>query len=203
MTVENPNQLPTATFTYLCSNLSCTFDGSDSADADGSISTYALDFDDGTTGSDATVEHSYSSGGTYTVVLTVTDNDGGQTSASQELNIDGPSGTMHVGDLDARKEIKGKSGRWEAFVTVTVHDANEAGVGGVTVHATWEGAATGAVSASTASDGTVTFSTGTLSGSDSVTFTITNLVGSLSYDATANHDPDNDSNGTTITVTKI
>ena len=39
-------------------------------------------------------------------------------------------------------------------------------------------------------------------GGDSVTFTVTNLVGTLTYDA-ANHDPDGDSNGTSITVTKI
>ncbi len=202
VTVANPNDPPTASFTYTCLNLTCTFDGSGSTDADGTISTYAWDFGDNTTGSGATVEHNYGSGGTYTVEFTVTDNDGGQISDIQVLNTDGPSGTMHVGDLDARKEIKGKSGRWEAFVTVTVHDANEAAVSGVTVHATWEGATTATVSASTASDGTVTFSTGTLSGGDSVTFTVTNLVGTLTYDA-ANHDPDGDSNGTSITVTKI
>jgi hypothetical protein len=39
--------------------------------------------------------------------------------------------------------------------------------------------------------------------SGSVTFTIMNMTkGGFSYTPSANHDPDGDSNGTTITVTK-
>jgi bacillopeptidase F (M6 metalloprotease family) len=53
-----------------------SFDGSQSHDADGSIVSYEWDFGDGTTSSDALVSHSFSKSGTYTVTLTVTDNDG-------------------------------------------------------------------------------------------------------------------------------
>lgn len=53
-----------------------TFDGSGSYDLDGTIVSYFWDFGDGTTATGAVVSHSYATVGTYTVVLTVTDNDG-------------------------------------------------------------------------------------------------------------------------------
>ena len=61
--------------------ITVTFDLSGSNDPDGTIATYELDFGDGTaaaTGTDVTiaVTHDYTTAGTYTVLLTVTDNDG-------------------------------------------------------------------------------------------------------------------------------
>lgn len=51
------------------------FDGSASHD-DGSITSYAWDFGDGSTGSGATTTHTYAAAGTYTATLTVTDDAG-------------------------------------------------------------------------------------------------------------------------------
>lgn len=51
-------------------------DGSASFDPDGTIVTWLWDFGDGNTGSGATVSHAYALAGTYTVTLSVTDNDG-------------------------------------------------------------------------------------------------------------------------------
>jgi PKD repeat protein len=76
-----PNQLPTATATSTCTGLTCSFDGSQSADTDGTIASYNWNFGDGTTGSGATPTHGYSAAGTYSVTLTVTDNRGGVSSA--------------------------------------------------------------------------------------------------------------------------
>ncbi|HUW68419.1 MAG TPA: S8 family serine peptidase [Candidatus Nanoarchaeia archaeon] len=52
------------------------FDGSGSSDPDGTIVSYAWDFGDQYTGTGVTTSHSYTAAGTYTVNLTVTDNDG-------------------------------------------------------------------------------------------------------------------------------
>ncbi|GLZ79570.1 hypothetical protein Afil01_43770 [Actinorhabdospora filicis] len=69
---------PTASFTASCStqNLTCSFDAGASADPDGTITGYAWDFGDGTTGTGKTVSHTYSAAGYYSVRLTVTDNSG-------------------------------------------------------------------------------------------------------------------------------
>ncbi|HYN08484.1 MAG TPA: PKD domain-containing protein [Vicinamibacterales bacterium] len=87
------NDPPTAAFTYSCTELACTFDASDSSD-DGSIVSYAWNFGDGATGSGAQPSHTYAAGGTYTVVLTVTDNDAATDTDTQNVTVSSvpPSG---------------------------------------------------------------------------------------------------------------
>jgi len=114
-----------------------------------------------------------------------------------------PSRVVHVADLDRVARGKGKSGKWDASVAVTVRDAALALVSGATVTGSWSGAKTGTVSGVTASNGSVTLAAGAISGGTSVTFTVTNVAGAgLTYNAGANMDPDGDSNGTTITIAK-
>jgi PKD repeat protein len=52
------------------------FNASSSYDPDGRIVNYFWDFGDGTSDSNVTTEHAYADNGTYTVTLTVADNDG-------------------------------------------------------------------------------------------------------------------------------
>ena len=78
-----PNQPPIAQFDYSCTDLTCSFDGSGSSDADGSITTYSWDFGDNGTGSGATRSHTYSSAGLYNVQLTVTDDVGATGTSTQ------------------------------------------------------------------------------------------------------------------------
>ncbi|WP_339575683.1 PKD domain-containing protein, partial [Pseudokineococcus basanitobsidens] len=59
-----------------CANLACTFDAAGSTDSDGTITRYAWDFGDGTSGTGASTQHSYATAGDRTVTLTVTDDDG-------------------------------------------------------------------------------------------------------------------------------
>jgi PKD repeat protein len=86
--VEQPsNNAPTASASFVCSGLSCTFDGSGSRDSDGTIATYEWVFGDGTTASGVAAQHSYAQPGTYTVTLTVTDDRGGWNRDSRTVAV--------------------------------------------------------------------------------------------------------------------
>lgn len=63
------------------------FDGTDSYDPSDNIASYEWDFDDGSTGSNSTVTHIYSSPGIYSVTLTVTDNEGLSSSEEKDVNV--------------------------------------------------------------------------------------------------------------------
>ena len=83
---------PVASFTFSNNSVPehypVSFDASGSSDPDGgSIVSYVWDFGDGTTGTGVSQSHSYSSAGTKTVILTVTDNDGLKDSTQKRINI--------------------------------------------------------------------------------------------------------------------
>jgi serine protease AprX len=108
-----------------------------------------------------------------------------------------PAPRLHVGDLDASTAPVGS--RWQATIVVAVHDATEAPVAGVTVTGTLNGGATGSCVTGTA--GTCSITRRFPNKRSSATFSITNLsLSGFTYDAAANHDPDGDSTGTSITV---
>ncbi|MFW6119022.1 MAG: PKD domain-containing protein [Planctomycetota bacterium] len=92
---EAPNQPPTASVTATPTSgtapMEVSFDGSGSADNDGSIASYAWDFGDGSTATGATVVHTYSDAGSYSATLTVTDDDGATDSASVTVTVDAPN----------------------------------------------------------------------------------------------------------------
>jgi PKD repeat protein len=88
------NQPPTAVISGPTSGLvgqTLTFSGSGSSDPDGQIVSYAWDLGDGTTASKAKVSHSYNAAGTYQVTLTVTDNGGLSSGATQSVQISQPA----------------------------------------------------------------------------------------------------------------
>jgi serine protease AprX len=110
---------------------------------------------------------------------------------------------MHVGDLDGTGAASPRS-RWDAIVTITVHDDNENPVANATVSGTWSNGAKGNASCTTDVNGVCQVAKTGLSGrTASVTFTVTNVSQStLTYVSSDNHDPDGDSNGTSIDVAK-
>jgi len=83
------NTAPTASFTPSCTDLTCTFNGSGSSD-DAGIVSYSWNFGDNTNGSGVSVNHTYATAGTYTVVLTVTDNGGLTDTDSKQITVSAP-----------------------------------------------------------------------------------------------------------------
>ena len=92
--VGSVNQPPVAAFSFSPSNPEVNgwvqFNGASSSDPDGSISSYAWNFGDGTTGTGATVWHRFTAAGTYTVTLSVTDDKGAVDSETRSIQV-GPT----------------------------------------------------------------------------------------------------------------
>ena len=91
VTVTAANQAPTAAFSPSCTNLICSFTDQ-SSDGDGSIASHAWNFGDGVTSTSANPSHTFAVAGTYTVSLTVTDNQGGTDSTSQSVTVTSDGG---------------------------------------------------------------------------------------------------------------
>jgi hypothetical protein len=113
-----------------------------------------------------------------------------------------PATTMHIGDLDRSSVTSGT--KWNATVTIYVHNNSEKPVANATVTGKWTNGATGTVTCVTNSSGMcIVTKAGLAIKTTSVTFTVTNITAtSLTYKSTSNHDPDGDSNGTVIVVLK-
>jgi PKD repeat protein len=62
-------------------------DASNSKDADGEIVSYSWDFGDGVAGDGVVVTHTYATGGTFAVKLTVTDNDGKTGTSTRTITV--------------------------------------------------------------------------------------------------------------------
>jgi len=143
--------------------------------------------------------------GTHSIRATATDTALLTGDDSVDVTVDNepdpPSATMHVGDL-VGSSLLGSRGRWNATVTVGVHDSNELLVSGATVAGRWSNGANGSRECITRTEGMCSITRNNINrNSSSVTFTVTDVTHtSNNYDAGANHDLDGDSNGTVIVV---
>jgi serine protease len=97
------NSPPTANFSFSTNALTANFTDS-SSDSDGSIASRSWNFGDGSTSTATNPSHTYASGGTYTVQLSVTDNQGSTSSTSKQVTVasgGGGGGTPTVSIVDA------------------------------------------------------------------------------------------------------
>ena len=141
---------------------------------------------------------------THVVTASVTDSASNTSMASITVHVDDtPTPTfMSVADLDGAG-VSARGNKWRADVSITVLDDLGAPVAGADVSGTWSNGANGSANCTATGSGLCTVSKGGLkSNVSSVTFSVTGISGSLTYDQYGNTDPDTDSDGTTIVVLK-
>ncbi|MGE5156315.1 MAG: hypothetical protein ACM3JP_02340 [Betaproteobacteria bacterium] len=111
--------------------------------------------------------------------------------------------SSHVADLDAAARPAGLLG-WRAVVTIRIRDVVGLPVAFATVSGSWSGGASSASSCTTDETGDCFVGSPVVpNAAGSVTFSVTGVdQATLAYDATQNADPDGDSNGTAISITK-
>ena len=149
----------------------------------------------------ATVTYTPNTGYSGPDSFTYRTSDGQLTSSPATVSITvKPAIALHIGDLDGSRTLQ--STNWTAKVVLRVDNASHATVSGVTVTGSWS--AGGTASCKTASNGTCSISKAKLANPlTSVTFTVTGMTYPTgAYVPAANHDPDGDSNGTAIVVTR-
>jgi PKD repeat protein len=177
-----------------CDALTCTFDGSRSQ---GTVTSYVWDFGDGTTGSGAVVTHTYSAGNAYAVRLIIAS--GGGASADQTVTVTVTAPPTHIGDLD--RSSSRQQNTWTALVTIEVHDNNHNPLANAWVTAAWDDGT--AASCTTGTAGRCAVSKPGISRKATVVLAITNLVrAGFIYEPEGNHDPDGDSRGTTMSISR-
>jgi PKD repeat protein len=154
-TVNNP---PTASFiadpTSGVAPLTVEFDASGSNDTDGSIVSYAWNFGDGAYDTGSTLSHTYTASGTYTVMLTVTDDDGDTGSTTHVVTVSEPTGggTMYVDYLQVDKVGLGKGWSTVSAFIVVIDDTGLP-IGGAQVTVEFTGAINETVISDTLTDG--------------------------------------------------
>jgi choice-of-anchor B domain-containing protein len=155
-------------------------------------------YNSGTGNYEATWDSTLIADGGYTINATATDSMNQTGSDSNNVLVDNViDPTLHVGDLDGTSLLSGPGGKWNATVTVTVHDYAEATLSNATVTGSWGSCVTTATGSCSITQNKIGRNTA------SVTFTVDSVViAGAVYAATDNHDPDGDSDGTNVTVLK-
>lgn len=163
-------------------------------------------------GASATVSFSWNTTGASLTTHTLTarhdvlDDNSGNDSKSATVTLSSqpppPPEGLHIGDLDPFRSDEGST--WTAYVILQVHDGAHGPIEGATVRGRWTGPGLSVDECTTDFAGEcLMLSTLIAKRTKAVTFTVDNVAFStLTYTPEANHDPDGDSDGTSITVSR-
>lgn len=157
--------------------LTVSFSAAGSTDPDGRIVSYAWTFGDGATASGPDASHTYTTAGSYTAQLRITDDSGLSATRSVTITADPVVAVlpMRVADIAMSLAVD-KRGRTNALAAVTVRDGNGQPVPGATVSGSWSGMTSGSASLTTGSNGVASFKSARLRKSGTVTFTVTGVT---------------------------
>jgi PKD repeat protein len=180
---QAPSAMLSASTTSGVVPLVVNFSASGSTDPDGTIVSYEWSFGDGTTASGVTAGKTYSTAGTYTASVKVTDNSGLATVKSVTITatttptppVTSSTSTMSVAGLTVTAKPN-KGGQTQAIASVTVKD-NSTGnlVAGASVTGTWDGAVSGSGSGTTNTSGVASISSSRTKSSGPFSFTVTGV----------------------------
>ena len=181
---------PMANFSSSCTLLSCDFTDA-STDSDGTIVSWSWDFGDGNSSTSQNPSHTFGSNGTYSVMLTVTDDAGETDSKTIAVTVnDGTGGsTMHVASISTTTIRGGGGGTVEATVIIEDEDGNV--VSAATVSGTFSGDLSGSDSDDTNASGEAVLVSDFFSARPfDLGICVDNVThGTLTYDPSANADP--------------
>ena len=164
MVAPPANKAPTAAFTSTAANLAVSLDGSGSADSDGTIAAYAWDFGDSSHRHRGNGVPHLREAGTYTVTLTVTDDDGATGTVSRTVTVTAPAANTVVAADSFGRTVTGGFGTADTGGAWAVSGGNTSfavnnGTGAVTLGAAGASRSAFLNSVSSAAfDGTVTVS---------------------------------------------
>jgi PKD repeat protein len=146
------------------------FTGSDSTD-DGTITSYAWNFGDGSTSSYPNPYHEFTSAGVFTVTLTVTDDDGLTGSASATVTV--TKQQVHVKSIWLTPTSS--STAVSATATVMIANSYDTPISGAIVTGSWSGVVQETLSAVTDMSAVATFKSPQSLVSGTFTFTVTDV----------------------------
>lgn len=195
-TTTIPNENPVAVARADCAFLDCDFGANGSYDPDGNITGYSWDFGDGSRSEGFSPNHTYASAGTYTVRLTVTDNNGATDFTTMQVTV-AAAPAVHLQNL-IPTPFDFDDDSWVARIIVKVRDASGNPVEGVEITAVY-GIAKLRTCVTNAA-GKCKVKARVQDAKPKIRMEVTEVDWVGGYDPSANRDTDRDGNGETTKV---